>query len=768
MKTYLKNLSNIQIKKTEVFLSCDTGSICIKIITPSIIHIDYIFKEIKIKEQSKKASCFISEPLSLLKQETQFSVEEEKNDFCLFINKIKVVINKATARISIYKNGILEHGGVMGDTDTVIPSYQLRVLQANNNSSIIGKFNFALEKDDEFYGLGDKTGIPNKAGKELKFFNRDSLGYEAANNDPLYKSIPFFIKANSKIGKLCGLLFDEPLIDNMNFGKESRLYYSVTTEDGPFSYYYLDGESSEEIINNYYIITGKPALPPLFTFGFLGSSMNYVEEEDAQQRILDYFKKTEEEGIPCEGMFVSSGYLKQPNGKRYSFIWNKKKFLDPKGFIESLATRGYKLGMNIKPGILTTHPWYKELAEKGYFIKDSDGKPYAEFYWGGSASFIDFNNEKACNWWKTQLKEQLLDYGCAGIWNDNNEFEIEDIGVPSYNIKSIMPMLMQKASYEICKENKPKQRPWISSRSGYAGMQRYTRTWSGDNCSNWETLRYNQYMGVGFGLSGIPYYGHDLGGFFGDRPEEELLIRSAESAVLQPRFVIHSWRINGDPTEPWTYQNSKQKIKDLIKEHYRFMPYIYNTAISGLMDRNLHLTFPRDSRLKGDEIDSMFGPSILKVLVVSKGIRERKVYLPKGQDWFNGNTGEKFKGGCELNMETPLGQFNWFAKEGSVIPISKVAKKLKTALFDELELRIFPGIATSLYFEDDGITEISEGKYNLYKLELNEKEFCVTKTKKGISSKERTFTVTNEKGEKIRSFDPDKLELNKKIIVNLV
>ena len=126
-------------------------------------------------------------------------------------------------------------------------------------------------------------------------------------------------------------------------------------------------------------------------------------------------------------------------------------------------------------------------------------------------------------------------------------------------------------SYEASLEENSGLRPWITCRSGFAGMQKYTRTWSGDNVSDWKTLKFNQFQGWSLGLCGIPFYGHDLGGFFGDIPSEELLVRSCQSAVFQPRFIIHSWRENGEPTEPWTYPNALPVIRYFIDEHYLFI-----------------------------------------------------------------------------------------------------------------------------------------------------------------------------------------------------
>ena len=456
--------------------------------------------------------------------------------------------------------------------------------------------------------------------------------------------------------------------------------------------------------------------------------MNYVEPDNAAERMLEYFAAVEKHRIPCEGMYVSSGYLKSPEGKRYALLWNEEKFPSKGTFLHALANRGYNLCMNIKPGILTSHPWYAEIAKKGYLIKDIQGRPYIEFFWGGEASFIDFDNPDAKTWWKVQLKRQYLDHGCTGIWNDNNELELEDSELPAFLTKSLYPVKMAEASYEAFKEAEPDARPWVYSRSGYAGLQRYARTWTGDNISDWRTLRFNQYMGMGLGLAAMPFYGHDLGGFFGAFPEEELLVRSCQSAVFQPRFVIHSWRQDGRPTEPWSYPDSLEAIRSFIREHYRFMPYTYNCAVEAArtgvpIDRPLFLEFPDDLGIDDEDVNTMYGPAILKVLAVDKGVRSLPVRLPGAEWWYSPHEDILCQGGATVPVRMPLDDIRWFAKAGSTVPTGPGLCTLTTGLFPVVEFLVFPPFKEQTvayrYFEDDGKTELSLGRWNEWLVALD-------------------------------------------------
>lgn len=764
------------LSDTTITATGEGGAITVTFLTPTIINIAYHFAPITIEQSLVEASAYLTEPAGALHNEHPVTIHTSKSSFTLQCEDTTVVLERSLAQVSIWYKGVLQHGGRVGTADTVLPDHQVRCFTREGSPASFARFNFPLEEEDEFYGLGDKSGVPDKRGRRFSMFNRDSLGYDASLSDPLYKSIPFLLKVNNRAKTLCGLFFNQSLINYFDLGQESPFFFSVEVEGGPYEYYAIVGDTYHDIIASYHCITGLPFLPPLFSFGFFGSSMNYVEPDDAQERILDYFATIEKYAIPCEGMYVSSGYLKSPEGKRYAFHWNKQKFPDHKAFLTSLSSRGYNLCMNIKPGILLSHPWYEMLKERGYFIKAKDGQPYQEFFWGGEASFIDFNNSEAKEWWKSQLQEQYLDHGCTGIWNDNNELELEDVELEAYPTRTLYPIKMAEASYEVFKQHHPQRRPWIYSRSGYAGLQRFARTWTGDNVSDWKTLKYNQYMGIGLGLSGLPFFGHDLGGFFGSFPEEELLVRSCQSAVLQGRFVIHSWREDGNPTEPWSYPSALEPIRSLIIEHYRFMPYIYTcayqSAVEGVpIERSLHLEFPEDENIRSDEINSLFGPNLLKVIVTDKGVRSAVVHLPRGLWWYD-RDGVAHQGGTTLEVDYPYnGPSQWFAREGSVIPTAATPTHLESGIFDAVEHLVYPCIGEStpvrsLYFEDDGSSELSYGRYNLWHFEVTESELTIIKVVGGLEKK-RTFTFTAAPGYTLSqtTVDPDDLDEGERLTI---
>ncbi|MDO5022227.1 MAG: glycoside hydrolase family 31 protein [Eubacteriales bacterium] len=771
MKLTVDNISSlVRDKDTYRFLG-EVGNISLSYFGNKAFRFAWEFDDLNIRQDLIKASEFM---YSAKQEAFEANIKETQESFELnTFNDIQINIEKQTGVISLYKANVLLHGGDIGSKDLVVPENPLRVIK--NGTSFYGKFNFSIEAEDSFYGLGDKAGYPDRKNKRFQMFNRDALGYDAELSDPLYKSVPFFIRHIKKEDKYIGLFFPQPCIDAVDLGKESPYYLSVSSFEGPFVFFAILGESLEEIVANYTKLTGLPAMPPLYSFGYLGSSMNYLEPMDAEQRVLEFFEKTEKNDIPCEGMYFSSGYLKANDGKRYAFLWNKDKFSDYKSFLEKLKKRGYHIMFNIKPGILLTHPWYEDIAKKGYFIKGTDGKPYVEYYWGGGASFIDFYNKEAVKWWQSMLNKHYFDYGCDGVWNDNNELELEDSELLDYHKRAVYPVKMAAAAYDAFKYAEPDKRPWVYSRSGTSGLQRYSRTWTGDNCSDFKSLKFNQYMGLSLAMSGMPFYGHDIGGFFGNMPEEELLIRGSEAAVFQMRFVIHSWNEEGVPTEPWTYPDALPYIRSLIHKHYSFMPYIYSCAINTALsaepaEKMLVHAFPNDKAISDKDLNSMFGPFVLKVPVTKAKQTHTSVYLPNGYSWYLPRENKYYNGGESIDIPTPMdGDAHYLIREGAILPVWDRPANLKNALWDEVTVQLFPSQKEesrfSLY-EDDGETELQLGKYNRFDFVLSKDSIKINRAKYALpSSKPRKVRLKlyggyvfadNKASEYI--YDPDKTE----------
>jgi len=406
----------------------------------------------------------------------------------------------------------------------------------------------ARRPGERHFGLGERAGAMDRAGRRFRLTNLDPMGYDAAENDPLYKSIPYVLTVDSE-GAAHGLFYDTTADPVFDFGQEHDNYHPhyryVRAESGDLDYYVIAGPDARHVTQRFTWLTGRPALQPRWAVGYSGSTMTYTDAPDAQHRMGEFIAGIRRHDIPCESFHLSSGYT-SIGDKRYVFHWNREKFPDVRAFVQSYADAGVELVPNIKPALLVSHPRYRELAENGWFVSDENGEPIVCQFWDEVGSYVDFTNPDAAAWWREQVTEQLLKHGIRSTWNDNNEYEIWDKRAeiagfgsarPAAAERPVQTLLMMRASRAAQTAFRPNERPYVVTRSGTAGMQRYAQTWSGDNYTAWKTIRYNQKMALGLALSGVSNTGHDIGGFAGPAPEPELLLRWVQAGILDAALL---------------------------------------------------------------------------------------------------------------------------------------------------------------------------------------------------------------------------------------
>jgi alpha-glucosidase len=399
------------------------------------------------------------------------------------------------------------------------------------------------------------------------------------------------------------------------------------------------------------------------------------------------------------------------------------------------------LAANIKPYLLATHPRYAELRAAGGFICDPDtGEPALSRFWSGGpfesgeGAYIDFTSKSGCDWWKQQVKDALLAYGIDAAWNDNNEFELWDDDAvcdgfgspfPVSLARPLQTLLMARASAEAIQEASPDRRPFVLSRSGCPGIQRYAQTWSGDNETSWHTLRYNIPMGLGLSLSGIPNVGHDVGGFYGPAPDPELFVRWIQCGIFHPRFTIHSWNTDGTVNEPWMHPEVLPVVRNLFRLRYRLLPYLYTLAFEAHhtghpIIRPLVYHFPNDPRCQTESFDFLLGSHLLVAPVLEPGARSRRVYLPAGTDWCDWYTGEWHTGGTEIEVNAPLEHIPLLVRDGGVIPLGGAMRYVGERPDDLREVYVFARTDTTFtMIEDDGVSlDYQRGGYTEIRLSL--------------------------------------------------
>ncbi|HUD29933.1 MAG TPA: TIM-barrel domain-containing protein [Novosphingobium sp.] len=577
---------------------------------------------------------------------------------------------------------------------------------------------------ERYYGLGEKSGPMDRAGRRFRFTNLDPMGYDAESSDPLYKTIPYLLVADAD--NVCHGAFYDILGDvTVDLGQELDNYHghyrSLVAESGDLDLYMIAGPDALAVTRRFTWLTGRPALMPRWSLGYSGSTMTYTDAPDAQARMQDFVEKLEEHDIGCTSFHLSSGYT-SIGPKRYVFNWNREKFPDPTAFVDSYRAAGIELVPNIKPAFLRDHPRFAELAEAGLLVSDEDGTPIEVQFWDELGAFIDFTKPEGAAWWRDQVKSALLDYGIRSTWNDNNEYGVWDRRArfdffgnprPAADARPLQSLLMMRASRRAQVENEPGRRPYVVTRSGMAGLHRYAQTWTGDNRTDWKTIRYNARMALGLALSGVSNSGHDVGGFAGRKPEPELFLRWVQAGVLMPRFSIHSWNDDASVNEPWMYPEQLPAMRRLMALRQALVPCLADLLWRYHHDyepveRPLWLEFPQDPQAWEESDAYLLGRDLMVLLACDPGVESVTAHLPVGADWIDPWTGARHAGGRDVTLAAPLeGLPPLLARVGSAIPVDLARGGARPAPF-ERGLWLFPaaeeGAFDWSFHEDDGET----------------------------------------------------------------
>lgn len=575
-----------------------------------------------------------------------------------------------------------------------------------------------LRRDPEevYLGLGEASGPLDRHHRRFRLWPGDALGYDAERSDPLYKHLPF-VTTLTRDGHAVGLLYDTGAQSVFDLGCEIDHY------DGPFRYaelrareldlYVLVGPGLPEVVRRLQDLTGYAPLAPRWTLGYLGSTMRYTDAEDPSAAFEGFVRELRHHQIGCSGFQLSSGYSLGDDGRRYVFVWNRRRVPDPGAMLAPLQRAGIRTIANVKPALLTRHPEYDELASRGAFVlaaphepagteapdaepagaetPDAEtprasgsarhaGTPHRDRFWGGQASFLDFTNPVAYDWWRQRLRERLLEVGVDASWNDNNEYRIGDDAARCAagevgDLRPTLALLMNHASRTAQRQARPEARDFQVSRSGGLGMQRYAQTWSGDNATSWHTLAYNLPMGLSMSLSGWANHGHDVGGLTGPMPDAELLVRWVEQGVCMPRFTIHSWNDDGSATEPWSHPEVLPLVRRLMGLRTALVPYLA-TLQRASCERGEPLTRPLAYAFQGwrpgwrESFVHTLGEALLVAPVLAPNVRERELLLPPGR-WLELATGRVWSGDQQVSLDAPLGTLPLLLREGCALPLAE-------------------------------------------------------------------------------------------------
>jgi len=571
-----------------------------------------------------------------------------------------------------------------------------------------------LQEGEKFIGLGEKTGNLDRRGEAHTNWNTDNPAYQV-DDDDLYSSFPFYIGIHH--GLSYGIFFDNTYKSLFNFGASNDRFSSFGADGGEMNYYFVYGSNVGQILKQYTMLTGRIHLPPIWSLGFQQCRWSYFPDNE----VLNIAQTFRDKKIPLDVMYLDIHYM-----DAYKiFTWNSERFPDPSGMLGKLKAMNVHTTVIVDPGIKVEKGYkaYEEGVKENYFIKYPDGQDYTAQVWPGWCHFPDFTKPVVRKWWGDKFAPMIKD-GVEGFWTDMNEIASWGGGyTPSLvqldwegrfasyrQAKNVYGMQMSRSTYEGTRNLMNGKRPLTLTRASYAGAQRYTAIWTGDNFASDAHMMLGCRLVNALGITGMAFAGVDVGGFMGTA-SPNLFARWITIGAFTPFFRVHK-ASNENQSEPWSYGESVENIsRNYISLRYRLMPYLYSafaeankTGMPVSRTMVIDNTFDEKCWDRSYQQQFMFGPSIM-VAPVESTKEMTKVYLPEG-DWYDFFTGRKYAGGQEILIECPLDKLPVFAKGGSIIPMQTVIQSTSEMPSDTLFVHIYFGSQVSVYnyYEDDGLT----------------------------------------------------------------
>lgn len=530
-----------------------------------------------------------------------------------------------------------------------------------------------LEEGENIYGMGEKTGFLDKRGKSYEMWNSDVYSAHTATTDPLYVSVPFLTRLGRNYA--CGFYLDNSWRTRFDLGEEDPGTMRITAPGGNLDYYLLGGRDLREVLPQYGALTGSPALPPRWALSHHQSRYSYKTEAEVREIARGFTERN----LPCASIHLDIHYM---DGNR-TFTWDEDAFCDPAALAAELKASGIRLTAIVDPAIKADPEYetYRELIAEDYECRYADGKPYVGEVWPGKCVFPDFVRSEVRKWWGQKVVDFMDHYGVEGIWHDMNEpavFNDEstmdvtvchgreplDSHARYHNLYGYFECM---ATYEAIRGAR-RTRPFILSRAGFAGMQKYAALWTGDNRSMWEHLELSLPMLLNLGMSALPFVGADIGGFsYNAAPE--LLCRWYQLGMFYP-FARNHCAEHARRQELWAFGPETEEIaSEALRLRERLMPDLYTSFYLARRDtapvlRALVWDYPEDPECRHIHDQFLFAQGLMGAPVLRPGQRIRQVYLPGGE-WFDWHTRQALDGGQWILAEAPLERMPLFVRSGT-------------------------------------------------------------------------------------------------------
>lgn len=529
------------------------------------------------------------------------------------------------------------------------------------------------------YGFGEQFSQYVKNGQTVDIWNEDG----GTCSDLAYKNIPFYFTS-----KGYGVFVNQPEKVSFEVATEvvSKCQFSVQGEK--IDYMIIGGDKPKEAIERYTDLTGKPALPPAWSFGlWLSTSFTTNYDENTVNSFIDGMINRD---IPLSVFHFDCFWMKEYEW--CNFEWDKEVFPDPAGLISRIKAKGIKVCVWINPYIGQKSPLFKEGMDNGYFIKNKDGGVWQWDMWQAGQGIVDFTNPEACKWYTSYL-EKLIDMGVDCFKTDFGErIPVDGVyfdGSDPLKMHNYYTYLYNKTVFDLLKEKLGEENAIVFARSATAGSQKFPVHWGGDCESRFESMAETLRGGLSLMSSGFGFWSHDISGFENTAPPE-VYKRWVQFGLLSSHSRLHgsnSYRV------PWLFdEESVDVVRKFTKLKCRLMPYIYNKAVEANKKgipvmRSMIMEFPEDGACDYLERQYMFGDSLL-IAPIFNFESTVDYYLPRGK-WTNILTNEIIEGGSWINEKFDFFTLPLMAKENSIIPIGGKDNTCDYNYLENLQLHIF-------------------------------------------------------------------------------
>jgi alpha-D-xyloside xylohydrolase len=550
----------------------------------------------------------------------------------------------------------------------------------------------ALRPEEALFGLGEHFGALDRRGQAFASWTVDAFG---VRSDRAYKNVPLLISSEGY-----GVFFDMFAPLYYDLGQASVAAWQATARADHLRAYLILGDGIAPIMQAYHRLTGKPAVPPDWSFGFWISRWGYRNRDE----VMTVARRMREEKVPCDVIHIDPYWMRYHEGHHGDLEWDESAFPDPKGMIAELKALGFRVSLWTSPYVPLDSEMRAEGERRGFLMKSKSAAPALVHGFAKPSAAVDFTNPEAVGWFKAKTRK-LLEMGVAVIKTDFAEDMPDDAlpydGTPAEQLHNLYPLLYQRAVFEATQDVHRYDLIW--GRSGYAGSQRYPVHWGGDPGCTFEDMAASLRGALSWILSGAAFASFDMGGFFGiptltDPPSPELYIRWSQMGLLFSHARAHG---HTAPREPWAYGEPVLSIfRRYAQLRYRLLPYLYaaaRRAPAGVpLARPLVYDHPADRTTWHIDHEYLLGPDLL-VAPMFEPRGRRDIYLPAG-GWYDFWTDTRFDGPRWIAYEAELETLPLFVRAGAVIPMGPDLQYADERSWDPLRFEVYPGI--------EGVTEI--------------------------------------------------------------